>query len=158
MNTVKSNSQKSLKNIDGKLFFNMKIFRYAFLKQIKSISTYVFLCLTIISSALILWGFSNIISDIDDFDIYFLKQLVKIPVSFYVIFLYMTFMIIFILFITFKSLQIFRDEMDYGTLLIFSSMPFSRLKLIVQKWLSLQTVCFSYFKCYTCITYYFAID
>ncbi|WP_245938479.1 hypothetical protein [Spiroplasma phoeniceum] len=41
------------------------------------------------------------------------------------------------MFIGFKAVQLIRDEIDDGTLLIFSSIPISRTRMIIEKWLAL---------------------
>ncbi len=48
------------------------------------------------------------------------------------------------MFIGFKAVQLIRDEIDDGTLLIFSSIPISRTRMIIEKWLALQLLCLIY--------------
>ncbi|MBH8622687.1 hypothetical protein TS70_01920 [Spiroplasma sp. hyd1] len=48
------------------------------------------------------------------------------------------------MFIGFKAVQLVRDEIDDGTLLIFSSIPILRTRMIIEKWLALQFLCLVY--------------
>lgn len=46
--------------------------------------------------------------------------------------------------IAFKSVQMIRDEIEDGTLLIFNSMSYTRARMIIEKWVSLQVICLFY--------------
>ncbi|WP_368487003.1 ABC transporter permease [Spiroplasma sp. DGKH1] len=120
--------------------FNLKMFRYTLIKMLKSPSTYVMFILTFLLHLIMVISIAaNIIRDPRDWTVTISENYVLYSWIFYII--YFTFCAMYI---AFKSTQIIRDEMDDGTLLIFASIPISRVKMIFEKWLALQLTCLLY--------------
>lgn len=123
----------------------MPIFRYTFKKTLLSVSTWVVLGLTIgILSVSWLTIAHSIKFDIPNDS--WTQQLVK---TFYlglwenVGFLTLAGLMLLI-FIGIKGVQIFRDEIEDGTLLILVSKPVSRNRIWLEKWLCFQLITFIY--------------
>lgn len=118
----------------------MPIFRYTVKKIFVSPSTWVILFLSI---GLLSVGWSlpfYLVNDQAQVPIVWTKNLVlSIMLSTWKLFTFSTFIgFTLIIFIGVKATQIFRDEVDDGTLLILVSKPISRNKIWREKWLSFQ--------------------
>lgn len=122
----------------------MPIFRYTFKKMLVSPSTWVIFILTLLTLSLG-WGLiASNISNIPNFN--WTSEVLKI---FYLsgwktiaFFAFISLMLL--IFIGVKSVQVFRDEIEDGTLLILVSKPISRNRIWMEKWLSFQVIVVSY--------------
>ncbi|AGM25951.1 hypothetical protein SSYRP_v1c03570 [Spiroplasma syrphidicola EA-1] len=133
-NQKTSKFQEKLKNA-----FSLKIFRYSLIKMLKSPSTYVLLAITMVTNAILVLaftGFSNSGSN--------LNNAINEQLTFYLWIFFIFYFSFTAMYIGFKSVQIIRDELDDGTLLIMASLPITRFKMIFEKWLSLQLICLGY--------------
>lgn len=123
----------------------MPIFRYTFKKMIATPSTWIILFLTLIFLILswslipLIIGSSEIVKSLT----YDQALTLYVPqwkaLSFSVLLAIMIFV-----FISVKVTQVFRDEIDDGTLLILVSKPVSRSRIWIEKLLSLQIVIILY--------------
>lgn len=122
----------------------MPIFRYTFKKMIATPSTWIIFLLTLIFLALS-WSLISIIIGPDVIKLLTYDQALGfyLPqwkmLSFSVLLSIMIFV-----FIAVKATQVFRDEIDDGTLLILVSKPVSRTRIWTEKLLSLQVVIILY--------------
>lgn len=124
----------------------MPIFRYTIKKIFISPSTWVILLLSVIILALS-WSLPFILVNSQaDIKIVWTKNLVlSTMLSTWKMFTFSTFIsFTLIIFIGVKATQIFRDEIDDGTLLILVSKPISRNKIWREKWLSFQVTLIVY--------------
>ena len=123
----------------------MPIFRYTFKKILVSPSTWIVFILTVIILGLN-WGLnaSGIINN--DSNTSWTSELVKLfYLSSWKGIAFSGFIgLMLLIFIGIKSVQIFRDEIEDGTLLILVSKPISRNRIWFEKWLSFQTIVISY--------------
>lgn len=122
----------------------MPIFRYTFKKMIATPSTWIIFLLTLICLALS-WSLISLIIDHDIIKSLTHDQALELylpqwkMLSFAVLLSIMIFV-----FIAVKATQVFRDEIDDGTLLILVSKPVSRTKIWTEKLLALQVVIILY--------------
>lgn len=122
----------------------MPIFRYTFKKMIATPSTWIIFLLTLIFLALS-WSLISLIVGSDVIKLLTYDQ----ALGFYVpqwktlSFLVLLSIMIFV-FIAVKATQVFRDEIDDGTLLILISKPVSRTRIWTEKLLALQVVIILY--------------
>lgn len=122
----------------------MPIFRYTFKKMIATPSTWIIFILTLIFLALS-WSLISLIVGPDIIKALTHDQALGFYVpqwkmlSFSVLLSIMIFV-----FIAVKATQVFRDEIDDGTLLILVSKPVSRTRIWTEKLLSLQVVIILY--------------
>ncbi|MCL8211034.1 hypothetical protein LT336_00786 [Spiroplasma sp. JKS002671] len=124
----------------------MPIFRYTTKKIFISPSTWVVLFLSIVILALS-WSLPFVLANAQaPIKISWTKNLVlSTMLSTWKIFTFSTFIsFTLIIFIGVKATQIFRDEIDDGTLLILVSKPISRNKIWREKWLSFQVTLILY--------------
>ncbi len=122
----------------------MPIFRYTFKKMIATPSTWIIFLLTLIFLALS-WSLISLIVGSDVIKLLTYDQALGFYVpqwkmlSFSVLLSIMIFV-----FIAVKTTQVFRDEIDDGTLLILVSKPVSRTRIWTEKILSLQVIIILY--------------
>lgn len=124
----------------------MPIFRYTTKKIFISPSTWVVLFLSIVILSLS-WCLPFVLANAQaPIKISWTKNLVlSTMLSTWKIFTFSTFIsFALIIFIGVKATQIFRDEIDDGTLLILVSKPISRNKIWSEKWLSFQVTLILY--------------
>ncbi len=124
----------------------MPIFRYTTKKIFISPSTWVVLFLSIVILSLS-WSLPFVLANAQaPIKISWTKNLVlSTMLSTWKIFTFSTFIsFTLIIFIGVKATQIFRDEIDDGTLLILVSKPISRNKIWREKWLSFQVTLILY--------------
>ncbi|WP_375318168.1 ABC transporter permease subunit [Spiroplasma endosymbiont of Virgichneumon dumeticola] len=118
----------------------MPIFRYTFKKMLLTPSTWIILVMTV--AFLALFNSLPLTSLGSDVISYFSAEGVLIfylPIWKMLVFQIFLGLMLFI-FIAVKATQVFRDEIDDGTLLILVSKPVSRTKIWTEKLLSLQTM------------------
>ncbi|WP_374697053.1 ABC transporter permease [Spiroplasma endosymbiont of Polydrusus formosus] len=135
--------KKEKTNVNKKImnFFTIKMFRYNLIKMLKVISTWVMFVLTLIVGLIMVLSLTFGMGYIASGDYMDTAR------SLFTIYSWIWYMLYFGLtsmFIGFKVVQLIRDEIDDGTLLIFSSIPISRTRMIIEKWLSLQLLCLVY--------------
>lgn len=123
----------------------MPIFRYTFKKILISPSTWVIFALTLIVLGLA-WGLPVALLNNQGIKIDWTKELI---LSFFLapwkVLAFTAFIgLMLLIFIGVKSTQIFRDEIDDGTLLILVSKPISRNRIWAEKWLAFQATVISY--------------
>lgn len=123
----------------------MPIFRYTLKKILVSPSTWVIFILTIVVLGLC-WALPIALFSIAGDNISWTKDLVLL--FFYPTWKLLAFTgfigLMLLIFIGAKATQIFRDEIDDGTLLILVSKPISRNRIWFEKWLSFQTTVIFY--------------
>ncbi|AGM24922.1 ABC transporter permease [Spiroplasma chrysopicola] len=134
-NQKTSKFQEKLKNA-----FSLKVFRYSLIKMLKSPSTYVLLAITMVTNANLVLTFTGLSRSYG----INLNEDINQQLSFYLWIFFIFYFSFSAMYIGFKSVQIIRDELDDGTLLIMASLPITRFKMIFEKWLSLQVICLSY--------------
>ncbi|WHQ36719.1 ABC transporter permease [Spiroplasma sp. SV19] len=140
---TKVTSIKKKTNLNKKIssFFSVKMFRYTLIKMLKAPSTYVMFVLTFVIGLMIIISLAIGMADNLSGDY---SEAAKATSTIYLWIWYMLYFGLTSMFIGFKAVQIIRDEIDDGTLLIFSSIPISRTRMIIEKWLALQFLCLLY--------------
>lgn len=123
----------------------MPIFRYTLKKILFSPSTWVIFVLTVLILA-VAWSLPFNLLNNPNARTNWTKELV---LSFYLGYwkglAFTAFIgLMLLIFVAVKSIQIFRDEIDDGTLLILVSKPISRNRIWLEKWLSFQVVIVGY--------------
>ncbi|WP_425380443.1 ABC transporter permease [Spiroplasma endosymbiont of Stenodema calcarata] len=132
----KSDLKEKLKRL-----FSLKMLHYTLIKMLKSPSTYIMFGLTFAVGLIMTISMGTTMNDSISGDY---SEVAK---SIFVIYSWIWYMLYFGLtsmFIGFKAVQLIRDEIEDGTLLIFSSIPISRTRMIIEKWLALQFLCLGY--------------
>ncbi len=118
----------------------MIIFKYNLKKYFRTVSTWVFLALALAIVVLFTMIFTHdgLINSPNRSQSW-KNDSIRAVINVYT--LVAPFMIIVLaLFASFKSVQLFRDEINEGSLLLIISKPISRKKLLIYKWLSLMTI------------------
>ncbi|AOX43695.1 ABC transporter permease [Spiroplasma sp. NBRC 100390] len=140
---TKTTSIKKKSDLKKKIssFFSIKMLRYTLIKMLKSPSTYVMFVLTFAVGLIITISMSTSMMDNPSGEY---SEIAKSTFNIYAWIWYMLYFGLTSMFIGFKAVQLVRDEIDDGTLLIFSSIPISRTRMIIEKWLALQFLCLIY--------------
>ncbi len=118
----------------------MIIFKYNLKKYFRTVSTWVFLALALAIVVLFTMIFTHdgLINSPNRSQSW-KNDSIRAVINVYT--LVAPFIIIVLaLFASFKSVQLFRDEINEGSLLLIISKPISRKKLLIYKWLSLMTI------------------
>lgn len=120
--TTKVKSIKKKTDLNKKIssFFSVKMLRYTLIKILKAPSTYVMFVLTFLVGLMIIISLATGMSDNLSGDY---SKAAKATSTIYLWIWYMLYFGLISMFIGFKAVQIIRDEIDDGTLLIFSSIP-----------------------------------
>ncbi len=118
----------------------MIIFKYNLKKYFRTLSTWILLLISFIVVVATSWVMTDTIMIQNSISNEVWKELNKQTViSVYA--LVSPFLIMMVaLFAAFKSVQLFRDEINEGSLLLIISKPISRKNILFQKWLSLITI------------------
>lgn len=114
------------------------VIRYTYKKLIRSWATLIFFLIAIIPTGVLIGiSVSQSALTID-------KEITTLNAAYQVTYFTIFLCAIFMIFMAMKGTQIFRDEIDDGTLLVILSKPISRKKLMYQKWVAYQLINFSF--------------
>ena len=120
----------------------MIIYRYNLKKYMRTVSTWIMLVITLALVGVMTWAVSLLSTTNETLTAEEILSLNKVTMitSFQAV--GSVILIMVIIFAAFKSVQLFRDEINEGSLLLVISKPVSRRRILQQKWMALLTIFF----------------
>ncbi len=120
----------------------MVIYKYNLKKYMRTVSTWILLAIAIALVGLLTWVISQTPKDNNDVTADQKFILYKLSISQSFTYVGMIILVMVVIFAAFKSVQLFRDEINEGSLLLVISKPISRRRILQQKWMALLTIFF----------------
>ncbi len=120
----------------------MVIYKYNLKKYMRTVSTWILLAIAIALVGLLTWVISQTPKDNNDVTADQKFILYKLSISQSFTYVGMIILVMVVIFAAFKSVQLFRDEINEGSLLLVISKPISRRRVLQQKWMALLSVFF----------------